>query len=81
VPFLFAYGKQRQSEIHEERALAFLDRLSAEKNSIITHWNELGIVSGSAAQTQSLLQLKNEYCAKKNCLNCAIGNKIIGSNS
>jgi hypothetical protein len=79
VPFLFAYGKQKQFEIHQERALKFLDKIEAEKNSIIKHWNELGIVSGNAGRSQSLIQLKNEYCSKKNCLNCALGNKIIGS--
>jgi hypothetical protein len=79
VPFLFAYGKQRQSEIHEERALNFLEKLSPEKNTIINHWNELGIKSDNAARTQALIQLKNEYCTGKNCLNCAIGNKIIRS--
>jgi hypothetical protein len=80
VPFLFAYGKQRQSEVHEERALSFLEKLSAEKNSIIHHWESLGIFSKNANHTQSLLQLKNEYCSQKKCLNCAIGNKIIISN-
>jgi hypothetical protein len=79
IPFLFAYGKQRQSEIHEERALLFLEKIAAEKNSIITHWNKLGLSSVNAGQSQALIQLKNEYCSKKNCLNCAIGNKIIGS--
>jgi hypothetical protein len=79
VPFLFAYGKQRQSEIHEERALNFLQMLSAEKNSIISHWNALGISADDAGRTQALLQLKNEYCVQKKCLNCTIGNKIVSS--
>jgi hypothetical protein len=81
VPFLFAYGKQKQSEVYEERALAFLGKIEAEKNSIIKHWKTLGIDSDNAGQAQALIQLKNEYCSKKNCLNCAIGNKIIGSMS
>jgi hypothetical protein len=79
VPFLFAYGKQRQSEVHEERALNFIQKLPAEKNSIISHWNELGISSNDAGRTQALLQLKNEYCLEKKCLNCTIGNKIVSS--
>jgi phage shock protein PspC (stress-responsive transcriptional regulator) len=79
VPFLFAYGRQRLSEIHEVRALSFLEKLSAEKNSIISHWELLGIFSKNAAHTQALLQLKSEYCSEKKCLNCAVGNKIIGS--
>jgi hypothetical protein len=79
VPFLFASGKQKQSEAHQERALTFLEKIEAEKNLIIKHWKDLGIQSENAGQTQALIQLKNEYCSNKNCLNCAIGNKIIGS--
>jgi len=77
VPLIFAYGKHRQSEEHEERALQILEQLSPEKNSIIDNWNSLGIKAINAANTQSLLQLKNEYCSKKKCLVCGIGSKII----
>jgi hypothetical protein len=77
VPLIFAYGKQWQSAEHEERVLQMLEQLSPEKNSIIDNWNDLGIKAVNAADTQSLLQLKNEYCSKKKCLVCGIGSKII----
>jgi hypothetical protein len=79
VPFLFAYGKNRSSEIHQQRALEFLEQTPPEKNSIIGKWNELGIKSETAYNSQALLQLWNEYCTEKKCLTCSIGNKIISS--
>jgi hypothetical protein len=79
VPFLFAYGKIRHSEMHQQRALEFLDQLPSERNSIISKWQELGIESSSAYRSQALLQLKNVYCAEKKCLTCSIGNKIISN--
>ncbi len=79
VPFLFAFGKLRHSEIHEHRALEFLDQTPSEKNSILSKWNEVGVESASAHRSQALLELKNEYCAEKKCLTCSVGNKIISS--
>jgi len=79
VPFLFAFGRQRNSEIHVQRALSFLEQLPAENNSIINGWIEMGIRPGTAYRSQALLQLKNEYCSEKKCLTCSIGNKIISN--
>jgi hypothetical protein len=77
VPFLFVYGKQKGEPQLIERALDFLDKTEAEKNSIIEKWNTLGIKPENANQTQALLQLKNEYCAKKKCLECSVGAKLL----
>jgi choline dehydrogenase-like flavoprotein len=38
-----------------------------------------GVVSQNAFETQSLLQLKNEYCNKSRCLECAIGMELLKS--
>jgi hypothetical protein len=37
----------------------------------------MGIKAKNAYDTQALLELKNNYCAKKRCLHCAIGIKIL----
>jgi hypothetical protein len=81
VPFVFAYGKYRNEESFQNKALAFLEELPPEKNSIISNWSRLGITSLNAARTQALLQLKNEYCSQKKCLLCSVGNRIINSDS
>lgn len=77
VPFLFLYGKKRGNDALKERAIAFLEATSPEKNSIIETWEALAVQPKSAADTQALLQLKNNYCDKKRCLECAIGHSIL----
>jgi len=77
VPFLFLYGTHKSIAAYRDKALRFLEALAPEKNSIIEQWKILGMELDSAYQTQALLQLKNEYCSKKRCLECSIGNSIL----
>lgn len=77
VPFLFLYGKMRGEESFKDKALQLLEALPPEKNSIIDGWQRLGVEPPSAYQTQGLLQLKNVYCDKKRCLECALGAGIL----
>jgi hypothetical protein len=80
VPFLFIYGRERKIEKYKEKALQILEELKPENNSIIEMWRQLGINPKNAFESQALLQLKNEYCNKKKCLFCSIGNTIIKNN-
>jgi hypothetical protein len=57
--------------------LKLLEKLPSEENSIISGWNKIGVKTPDAATSQALIQLKNEYCNKKFCLLCSVGNKII----
>lgn len=77
APFIFIYGKQKGEEEYTDRALALLEKTFPEKNSIITNWQELGVRAKNACETQALLQLKNEYCSKKRCLECSVGAKLL----
>jgi len=77
IPFLFAYGVQRASEPHKERALKWMEQMKPESNAVIKKWQSLGLRSQHAGNAQALLQLKSVYCDKKNCLLCSIGNKLI----
>lgn len=77
IPVLFTYSNFTSKEELKEKALTILENLKAEKNSIIENWNQLGIKSKNALDTQGLLELKNEYCSHKKCLNCSIGNNIL----
>lgn len=77
APFLFFYGKEKKENRFTDKALQLLEELNAESNHIIEGWKLLGMNPKSAYQTQALLQLKNEYCDKRKCLECAIGNAII----
>jgi len=77
VPFLFAYGKYKGIPALREKAIELLDKLPPEKNKVIRMWDKTGNSADSAFHSQALLQLKNEYCDKKRCICCQIGNKII----
>ncbi len=77
IPFIFAYGAKRKNEQYKERAVQMLEDITAENNAIVNKWNELGIQTKSAFETQALIQLKSGYCDHKRCINCEIGNEII----
>ncbi len=77
APFLFVYGRQKAETAFQDKALALLESLKPEKNSIIDGWKNLGVKPESAAQTQALLQLKNQYCNQKRCLECSVGATIL----
>ncbi len=77
IPFLFVYGEKQNKNVLKNRALEFLEQLPPESNSIVSKWEKLGVESRSAFETQALIQLKNQYCEKKKCLNCQIGVKLV----
>ncbi|MES2618368.1 MAG: DUF2851 family protein [Bacteroidota bacterium] len=77
VPVLFVYGRNSGNEALCNKAISILQHLSPEKNAIIDKWNGLGMKTVSAFDTQALLELKSEYCSKKKCLQCKIGQKIL----
>jgi hypothetical protein len=77
IPVIFVYGKIRGNNKICERALSFLEEMSAEENSILDEWREAGIEAESAFYSQALIQLRNEYCKKRRCLDCRVGSKLV----
>lgn len=77
VPFLFYYGKQKNTERYQNRAFQLLESLPAESNTILDGWRDLGVAARHAYQSQALIHLKTRYCDAKRCLECAIGNAIL----
>jgi hypothetical protein len=77
IPVIFVYGKSRGLQDICGKALAFLDDICPEQNSIIEEWESSGIKSESAFWSQALIQLRNNYCKKRKCLDCRIGSKLI----
>ncbi|WP_298136766.1 DUF2851 family protein [Flavobacterium sp.] len=76
IPIKFSYARSQGKDISEQ-LIELLSEISSEKNTIIDKFNSFGIKSKSAFQSQSLLQLKNEYCNNKKCLECAIGIQLL----
>ena len=73
APVLFCYGKYHNEETLCERAFDLLEKLSAESNFITRAWGEIGLKAKSAAESQALIQLKRNYCDRKDCLRCRFG--------
>jgi hypothetical protein len=73
IPMLFAYGRHTTKEVLCDRAFDFLEQLKAENNYIIRMWQQVGLPVKSAGDSQALIQLKKEYCDKKDCLRCRFG--------
>jgi len=77
VPFLFCYASHKNNEELKEKALQILEQIPAERNSVVSNWQNVGITSNSAYDSQALLQLKKHYCDEKKCLRCRIGHKVL----
>lgn len=76
VPIKFAYNISQGKE-DSEKLIELVSQLSSEKNTIIDKFVSFGIKSETAFESQSLLQLKNEYCNQRKCLQCSIGLELI----
>lgn len=76
IPLQFAYAKSQGKE-NSEDLIQLLYEVAPEKNAIIDKFSSFGINSKNAFESQSLLQLKNEYCNKSRCLECAIGMELL----
>ncbi|MES2575763.1 MAG: DUF2851 family protein [Bacteroidota bacterium] len=76
IPLQFAYARSQGKEIAED-LIQLLDEVTSEKNAVIDKFSSFGIKSKNAFESQSLLQLKNEYCNKSRCLECAIGMELL----
>jgi hypothetical protein len=76
IPIQFAFANS-QGKDNSEFLIDLLSNILPEKNTIIEKFTTFGIKSTNAFQTQSLLQLKNEYCNQKKCLQCAIGIELL----
>lgn len=80
IPMLFAVGRHRGKEVLCDRAFDFLEQLKAENNNIIRMWQQVGLPVKTAGDSQALIQLKKEYCDKKDCLRCRFGYEYLKRN-
>lgn len=73
APFAFAYGRSVGNSDFEFYALGLLEGLKPESNSVTKKMRSIGFENTTAKDSQALIQLHNEYCGLKKCLNCKIG--------
>jgi uncharacterized protein DUF2851 len=76
VPIQFAYAKYLGKETSED-LIGFLKEIMPEKNIIVDKFKSFGVSVENAFDSQTLLQLKNEYCNQGKCLQCGIGIELL----
>ena len=77
VPLLVAYGKAKDAQEYVDRAVDILQTVPAEKNAIVKIWEQLEVECKSAFYSQALIELHNNFCLKRRCLDCTIGFTIL----
>jgi len=79
IPLKFSYAKYLGQDVSEE-IINLASTIPSEENTIIKKFNQLGFSAKNSLESQALLQLKNDYCSKNKCLQCAVGNTLLKSN-
>ena len=77
VPVLFAYGSYHNDQASIQKALRWLEEIKPEKNKLIRGWDQIGIASKTAYDSQALIELKTNYCDYKRCLDCSVGCAVL----
>jgi len=79
IPFSFwKYSTSNEIELLEE-LVELANELPPEKNAKVQKFKKLGQKTKSIFETQGLLELLNDFCVNKRCLNCQIGVKLLNS--
>ncbi|PBJ06799.1 DUF2851 family protein [Flavobacterium sp. ACN6] len=79
IPLQFSYSMMMGESI-AENLIDFMNEVAPEKNAIIDKFDLFEIKAENAFESQTLLELKNEYCNKKACLQCALGLELLKNN-
>ncbi|WP_339752350.1 DUF2851 family protein [uncultured Winogradskyella sp.] len=79
IPLKFSYAKSQGKSI-EEDLFQLIRQIKIEENSIVSNFKDLTKIENTALNSQAFLQLKQQYCDKNKCLQCAVGNSLIVKN-
>lgn len=79
APLQYAHAMHYQDMEKAESVFNMMQKLPAEKNSIVGMYKKAGFPATSAYDTQAVLGLHYELCQKHRCLQCCIGDSILRS--
>ncbi len=77
LPFLFVYAEHWSLPEKREWVLDAMHELNPENNALIRRWKTLGVNVKSFGESQALFVLSKNYCERKHCLNCEVGNRLL----
>jgi hypothetical protein len=78
--FFFFYGRKLNKEQYQDLALDILEEVKFESNIKTKLFSEMSCSGKSGLISQGLINLNDNYCSKKACLNCGIGAAILQNN-
>ncbi len=76
IPLKFAFQRYKGS-VDNDALLKIMSDIKKEENNLISKFGKLGVTVKSAKDSQTYLQLYNNYCSKDKCLDCAIGASLM----
>ncbi len=76
LPLKYVYHRYHHEEAADE-IIEFYRHITAEKNSVIRNWKNLGVTINNALESQSMIFHYKNYCEHKNCLACGIGFRLL----
>ena len=79
LPFRIAHKRVYNTQVDYTDILDQLTKFAPEKNHVTHIWETLSIDNEHLWDSQALLELYQNYCNRKKCLNCSIGIKTIKS--
>jgi len=78
VPFLFGLSTAEFKKInYQDLAISLLNILPPESNVFVKKWKNINVNSKSAFDSQAALEIYQQFCTRKQCLNCTVGIKIL----
>ena len=72
IPYKYAY----ELNGNIDKAINWLEKIKTEDNAIIRQWAMLGQEVRTAADTQALIHLYQNYCQPHLCFNCHVGYQV-----
>ena len=76
IPLKHCHALSQGKDISEE-IIQLATAIKGEDNTVVAKYRSLRDFEDNALESQGLIQLKNNYCDKNECLKCVIGNTIL----
>jgi len=76
LPLKVVYLKH-QDRFDASKIIHLINSIKPEENSIVKNFRDLGVTANNALETQAVLHLYTNYCAKNACLSCVVGNRFL----
>ncbi|HNM31428.1 MAG TPA: DUF2851 family protein [Chitinophagales bacterium] len=77
APLLYAYGKYTNDNKWIDKSILLLSNTQAEANHKLIEFTKTKWTQNNAFDTQAMMELYDQYCTQKKCLECSIGHKIL----